>query len=107
NSARRQRNFALYNDFLARSPDQFLAPRQLAGLDTAWLSYVFLIQPDAGFGRSELQQFLEPRGIDTRTGWTGNAAVQPMMQGVAFRQPEGGLPNADAVMERGMLVPMG
>ncbi len=107
NYARRQRNFALYNDFLARYPEQLVAPRQLAGLETAWLSYVFLIRPDAGFGRSELQQFLEPRGIDTRTVWTGNAARQPMMQGVAFRQPEAGLPNADAVMERGMLVPMG
>ena len=30
-----------------------------------------------------------------------------MMQGVRFRQPEGGLPHADGVMERGMLVPMG
>jgi len=107
NYARRQRNFALYNDLLARYPGQLVALRQLAGLDTAWLSYVFLIQPDAGFGRSDLQQFLEPRGIDTRTVWTGNAARQPMMQGVPFRQPAGGLPNADAVMERGMLVPMG
>jgi CDP-4-dehydro-6-deoxyglucose reductase, E1 len=107
NYARRQRNFALYNDFLARYPEQLVAPRQLAGLETAWLSYVFLIRPDAGFGRSELQQFLEPRGIDTRTVWTGNAARQPMMRGVPFRQPAAGLPNADAVMERGMLVPMG
>jgi dTDP-4-amino-4,6-dideoxygalactose transaminase len=107
NYARRERNFSLYNDFLARFPHQFVAPRQLAGLDTAWLSYVFLIHPDAGFGRSDLQQFLEPRGIDTRTVWTGNAVRQPMMHGVSFRQPDGGLPNADAVMERGMLVPMG
>jgi CDP-6-deoxy-D-xylo-4-hexulose-3-dehydrase len=37
------------------------------------LSYVFLVHPEAGFGRSELQQFLEPRGVDTRTVWTGNA----------------------------------
>jgi CDP-6-deoxy-D-xylo-4-hexulose-3-dehydrase len=29
-----------------------------------------------------------------------------MMRGVRFRQPEAGLPNADAVMERGMLVPL-
>jgi CDP-6-deoxy-D-xylo-4-hexulose-3-dehydrase len=107
NYARRQRNFALYNELLARHPGQLVAPRQTAGLETAWLSYVFLIEPDAGFGRSDLQQFLEPRGIDTRTVWTGNAARQPMMDGVNFRQPEGGLPNADAVMERGMLVPMG
>jgi len=107
NYARRQRNFALYNDFLAQHPDELVAPRQLDGLDTAWLSYVFLIGPDAGFERADLQQFLEPRGIDTRTVWTGNATRQPMLRGVPFRQPEGGLPNADAVMERGMLVPMG
>jgi CDP-4-dehydro-6-deoxyglucose reductase, E1 len=107
NYARRERNFSLYSDFLARHPDAFVAPRQLGGLETAWLSYVFLIRPDAGFGRSDLQQFLEPRGIDTRTVWTGNAARQPMMRGIPFRQPDGGLPNADAVMERGMLVPMG
>ena len=107
NYARRQRNFALYNEFLAEHPDELVPPRQLDGLDTAWLSYVFLIRPDAGFERSDLQQFLEPRGIDTRTVWTGNATRQPMLRGVPFRQPEGGLPNADAVMERGMLVPMG
>jgi CDP-6-deoxy-D-xylo-4-hexulose-3-dehydrase len=107
NYARRQRNFSLYNDFLAQHADELIAPRQLDGLDTAWLSYVFLIRPDAGFDRADLQQFLEPRGIDTRTVWTGNATRQPMLRGVHFRQPEGGLPNADAVMERGMLVPMG
>jgi CDP-6-deoxy-D-xylo-4-hexulose-3-dehydrase len=107
NYARRQRNFALYNDLLARYPDLLVPPRQLDGLDTAWLSYVFLVAEGAGFGRSDLQQFLEPRGIDTRTVWTGNATRQPMMQGVPSRQPEAGLPHADGVMERGILVPMG
>ena len=29
-----------------------------------------------------------------------------MMRGVTFHSPESGLPNADAVMERGVLVPM-
>ncbi len=40
NYARRERNFTLYNEFLASHADAFVAPRQLAGLDTAWLSYV-------------------------------------------------------------------
>ena len=91
---------------LRRYPELFVPPRQTAELDTAWLSFVFLIRPDAGFDRADMQQFLEERGIDTRTVWTGNAVRQPMMRGVEFRQPEAGLPNADAVMERGMLVPM-
>jgi dTDP-4-amino-4,6-dideoxygalactose transaminase len=107
NSERRRRNFTLYNELLDRYPELFVPPRQLDHLETAWLSYVFLVHADAGFGRSELQQFLEQRGVDTRTVWTGNAARQPMMRDVPFRQPAGGLPHADAVMERGMLVPMG
>ena len=60
----------------------------------------------AGFTRSDLQAFLERDGIETRTVWTGNATRQPMMRGVTFHSPESGLPNADAVMERGVLVPM-
>src|SRR4030095_9263656 len=39
--ARRQKNFAVYSEFLSRFPDQFVPPRQLAGLDTAWLCYPF------------------------------------------------------------------
>ncbi len=106
NRARRQRSFALYCELLDRYPEKFVAPRQTAELETAWLSFVFLLQPDAGFTRGDLQVALEAVGIDTRTVWTGNAARQPMMQGVPFRVPESGLPNADAVMERGILVPM-
>jgi len=106
NYERRQRTFATYCELLGRYPELFVAPRQTAELDTAWLSFVFLVQPGAGFERADAQQYLEGRGIDTRTVWTGNATRQPMMRGVPFRQPDGGLPNADAVMERGMLVPM-
>jgi CDP-6-deoxy-D-xylo-4-hexulose-3-dehydrase len=107
NTGRRHRNFDLYTELLGWHPDRFVVPRQLDGLDTAWLAYVFLVRPDAGFGRSDLQRYLEQRGVDTRTVWTGNAVRQPMMRGRPFRQPAGGLPNADAVMERGMLLPMG
>ena len=106
NYERRQRAFATYSELIGRYPSLFVAPRQTAQLETAWLSFVFLVHADAGFERADLQAHLEARGIDTRTVWTGNAVRQPMMRGVQFRQPVGGLPNADAVMERGMLVPM-
>ncbi|MCF2532430.1 DegT/DnrJ/EryC1/StrS family aminotransferase [Yinghuangia soli] len=104
NYARRQHNFDRYTEVLARHESSFTPPRQLEGLNTAWLSYCFLIKPDAGFGRSELQQYLEAEGIDTRVVWTGNAARQPFMKNAVFRQPEGGLPGADHVMEFGMLI---
>ena len=106
NYARRQRNFALYREFFAPHADRILPPRQTAEFDTAWLCFPIIVRPDAGFTRSDLQQFLEGRDIDTRTVWTGNAVRQPMMKNVTYRAPEAGMPNADLVMTGGMILPM-
>jgi len=103
----RQRHFAGYSDYFAQQADTFIPARQTEGLDTAWLCYPVLVRPEAPFGRADLQEYLEGRGIDTRTIWTGNVTRQPMMKGVEFRLPASGLPNADRVMESGMLLPCG
>jgi len=104
---RRRANCARYVECMSRYPDKFVLPRITDGLDTVWLSFCFLIQPDAGFGRSDLQEFLEARGIDTRVIWTGNAARQPMMRNAPYCVPAGGLPNADRAMSHGMSLPCG
>ncbi|WP_420436442.1 DegT/DnrJ/EryC1/StrS family aminotransferase [Candidatus Poriferisocius sp.] len=106
NFARRTRSFDLYTDFFSAQADRFRLPRQTEGLDTAWLCYPLTIAPDAGFVRADLQAHLDGNGVDTRTVWTGNATRQPFMSGVDFRQPAGGLPNADAIMEQGVVLPM-
>ena len=105
NRARRQRNFALYSEFFAEHADRMAPPRQTDDLETAWLCYPFTIVPGAGFERSELQQFLDGQGIDTRTVWTGNATRQPMMTGKSFRVPASGLSNSDRIMEGGVVLP--
>jgi CDP-6-deoxy-D-xylo-4-hexulose-3-dehydrase len=106
NYERRKRNFSMYSEFLAPHSERIVLPRQTDGLDTAWLCYPIIVRPDAGFTRSDLQQFLESRDIDTRTVWTGNAVRQPMMKNVRYRVPDGGMPNADLVMTGGMILPM-
>lgn len=106
NFARRTRSFDLYTEFFSDHADRFLLPRQTEELDTAWLCYPLTIAPDAGFVRADLQTHLDGNGVDTRTVWTGNATRQPFMAGVDFRQPEGGMPHADAIMERGVVLPM-
>jgi CDP-6-deoxy-D-xylo-4-hexulose-3-dehydrase len=106
NLALRRRHFARYTEHLARHADRFALPVQLPGLETAWLGYPLLLDPDAGFERAELQAFLDGVGIDTRTIWTGNVTRQPMLGGVPVRVPPDGLPNADAVMARGVLLPL-
>jgi len=105
NHERRQRNFALYTEFFRANADRFVVPRPLDGLHTAWLCYPLTIRPGAGFQRAALQEFLDERGIDTRTVWTGNATRQPMMRDVRHRTPADGLPNADRVMESGFILP--
>ena len=40
---RRRRNYEVYTAFLAEHPDFFVAPRQQAGLETAWLCYPMLV----------------------------------------------------------------
>ncbi len=106
NYQRRKETFAAYTAAYAKHPEFFTTPRETADLDTAWLCYPVLINADAPFVRSELQEFIENAGIDTRTVWSGNVTRHPMMDGVEYRVPEGGLPHADAVFERGMTLGM-
>jgi CDP-6-deoxy-D-xylo-4-hexulose-3-dehydrase len=105
NYRRRQRNFAMYTAFFEQHEDLFVLPRQLEGLDTAWLCYPVCVRPEAPFIRSDLQEHLERNGVDNRTVWSGNVTRQPMMKDVSFRVPPGGLPNTDRVMEGGMILP--
>lgn len=106
NLARRRKTYDRYTEYFGGHTDRFVLPRQLDGLETAWLGYPLVIRPDAGFARPAIQQFLDGRGIDTRTIWTGNVARQPMLRGVRVVVPDGGLPNADEVMARGVLLPL-
>ena len=106
NLARRRRTFDAYTEFFRGHDERFVRPRPLPELETAWLGYPLVIREDAGFERPDLQAFLDERGIDTRTIWTGNVARQPMVRGHRLVVPDDGLPNADVVMERGVLLPL-
>jgi CDP-6-deoxy-D-xylo-4-hexulose-3-dehydrase len=83
----------------------FVLPRTLNGLDTAWHMFPVLLRPECGVRRAQFQQHMEGHGVDTRMVWTGNVVRQPAFKGVAHRVPAGGLPNADRVMEQGLILP--
>ena len=55
---------------------------------------------------AEWAAFLLERGIPSRMVWTGNVTRQPAFANVPHRVPEGGLPNADRVMEQGLILPL-
>ncbi|NDH97497.1 MAG: aminotransferase class I/II-fold pyridoxal phosphate-dependent enzyme [Actinobacteria bacterium] len=105
NLARRQRNFELTSSHFARHGDLFTLPRLTDGVETGWHMFPIIIEPGSGIRRAELQHWMERHGIDTRMVWTGNAARQPAFRDQPHRCPPSGLPNADRVMEWGLILP--
>jgi CDP-6-deoxy-D-xylo-4-hexulose-3-dehydrase len=105
NIAQRQRNFELTRTHFARWPQAFTLPRLTPGVETGWHMFPTIINADSGIRRGEFQQWMERRGVDTRMVWTGNVARQPAFRDKPFRQPPGALPNADRVMEWGVVLP--
>jgi len=102
----RQENFKRQTDFFDQFSQFFSNPIQKPNIDTAWLAFPLLIKKDAPFTRKQIQIHLEKKNIQTRVVFTGNILRQPMMKNAQFRSLEYGYPNSDAVMERGLLLPL-
>jgi CDP-4-dehydro-6-deoxyglucose reductase, E1 len=101
----RRRNFGRLAAHFGERPDVFCLPRTTSELDTAWHMFPILIRPESDVRRSAFQQHMERHGVDTRMIWTGNVTRQPAFRKVPQRVPAGGLPNADRVMEQGLVLP--
>lgn len=106
NLARRQANFAILHDHFAGYPELFELPRQTDEVETGWHMFPFVIREDSGINRALLQQHMERNGVDTRMVWTGNALRQPAFADVPAKRAPGGYPNADRVMEWGLILPL-
>jgi CDP-4-dehydro-6-deoxyglucose reductase, E1 len=101
----RKRNFERLTQNFGQRADVFCLPRTTSDLETAWHMFPVLIRPESGVRRSEFQRHMESHGIDTRMVWTGNVTRQPAFRRTPHRVPPGGLPNADRVMEQGLVLP--
>lgn len=99
----RRRHHRTLCERLGERPDAFTLPRTLDGLETAWHLFPLLLDPKVDRGR--FQAHMEGHGVDTRMVWTGNALRQPAFAGIEHRAPAAGLPNADRVMDRGVVLP--
>jgi CDP-6-deoxy-D-xylo-4-hexulose-3-dehydrase len=102
-NAARQQHFARFNEVLDHHADKVLAPRTTPEVETTWMRFPFVLAD--GIDRSATQQFFLDRGIPTRMVWTGNILRQPGFANIPHRAPDGGLPNADRVMDRALSLP--
>ena len=103
-NARRQQTKRALDEALAPHADKVIAPRTTDGVDTTWMRYPFML--DDGIDRTEAQEFFLERNIPTRMVWTGNILRQPGFANIVHRQPAGGLPNCDRVMDRALSLPL-
>lgn len=100
---RRRLNWQRLDDFFAHHDDKVIRPRSRDDAVVTWMRYPFVLRE--GLDRSAIQRELESRGIATLMVWTGNVLRQPGFAGIERREPPGGFPNADRVMDRALSVP--
>lgn len=104
NIALREEAFKEHLTFFENYQDWFILPKQLPHSRTGWLAFPLTIKESAPFTRKELQIFLEKRGIQTRSIFTGNILRQPGFKNIAHCACENGYPHADQVMQGGVLI---
>lgn len=100
----RSKNFIkLMNFFKNNYPDKFSLPETNKGVKTGWLAFPLVIK-DKKIKRQELQIFLEKRGIQTRTIFTGNILRQPIMKKKLYKKHKNSEQISNDVMNNGMLI---
>ena len=104
NIDKRVSNFDDLKKFFSKFPNLFDLPEQQDSLRTAWLAYPLLIKKKSFIKRQELQIFLEKKGIQTRTIFTGNILRQPVMKSRIHKKIRNAGVNSDNVMRNGILI---
>ena len=89
--------------FFKNYPNLFDLPQQLKGLKTPWLAYPIIIK-NSKINRQKLQIFLEKRGIQTRTIFTGNILRQPIMKKKFYKKVKNAEINSNNIMKNGILI---
>jgi CDP-6-deoxy-D-xylo-4-hexulose-3-dehydrase len=105
-NGRRRDNYQRLDDFFAQHEELVVRPRTTPDAVTTWMRYSFELRDDTVLDRTTVQQFLADRGVATRMVWTGNITRQPGFAGIEHRQPAGGLPGTDQVMDRALSLPI-
>lgn len=103
NIKKRIYNFDNLKNFFSNFPDLFDLPKQQKNLKTPWLAYPVIIKNKI-INRQKLQIFLEKRGIQTRTIFTGNILRQPIMKKRKYKKIKNSEVNSNEVMKNGILI---
>ena len=107
NLARRQRNFDLLSAFFGTYPDVFMLPRQTEDLETGLAHVPDHAPARVGHPARPSSRSTWKRTASTRA-WCGPATspASPRSRRCRTGCPTAGCPNADRVMEQGLILPL-
>ena len=100
----RIKNFEKLLNFFKNYPELFDLPTQVKGIKTGWLAYPIIIKNNSKIKRQKMQIYLEKRGIQTRTIFTGNIIRQPIMKNKKYKKVSLCSINSDNIMKNGILI---
>ena len=100
----RIKNFEKLLNFFKNYPKLFDLPTQVKGIKTGWLAYPIIIKNNSKIKRQKMQIYLEKRGIQTRTIFTGNIMRQPIMKNKKYKKVSLCAINSDNIMKNGILI---
>ena len=100
----RIKNFEFLRKFFENYRSFFKLPIQNKNVVTGWLAFPLVIKKNANFSRNDLQIYLEKKGIQTRTIFTGNILRQPMMKNKYYKKHKKSYIVSDDVMRNGILI---
>ena len=100
----RIKNFEFLRKFFENYRSFFKLPIQNKNVVTGWLAFPLVIKKNSNFSRKDLQIYLEKKGIQTRTIFTGNILRQPMMKNKYYKKHKKSYIVSDDVMKNGILI---
>ena len=104
NISTRIKNFQILRQFFKKYQSYIKLPSQGKGVRTGWLAFPLVIKEEAKIRRKDLQIFLEKKGIQTRTIFTGNILRQPIMKNQYYKKHKYCGNVSDDVMKNGILI---
>ncbi len=100
----RIKNFNFLNEFFKKYRSYVKLPTQGKNVSTGWLAFPLVIKEKTKIRRKDLQIFLEKKGIQTRTIFTGNILRQPIMKNQYYKKHKYCGNVSDDVMKNGILI---
>lgn len=100
----REKNFKKLMIYFRKKKNFFDIAKLNKKIKTPWLAFPLLIKKNKNFDRTDFQIFLEKKGIQTRTIFTGSILKQPMMKNKYYKKHPKCDVNSTDVMRRGVLL---